>query len=556
MVDAANRRSPAMTTFAEIRALDAEHGMQTYGRLPVAFVRGEGTKLWDSEGSEYLDFLGGLAVTVAGARAPGGRRRDRRAGAHAAARVEPLLQRRGSRRLAARLDALLRWRRPGVLRQLGRRGQRVRDQAGAPVRPGQRRPRSASTCSRRGARSTAARSPRSPRPASPRSRRRSSRCPPGSGTSAFADLDALAAAMDERVCAVMLEPIQGEGGVQPSPPGYLEGVRRSATSGRPCSWSTRCRPGSGRTGRWFGFEHAAACGPTSSPWPRPSATACPSARAGPAPTVATAFRPGDHAIDVRRPAARGARRARRCSTSWNRSTRRHARRAAGAPARARRCSTCPASPTVRGVGLLLAAELDPGMEAGPVAAACLEAGLVVNAVTPTALRFAPPLLVTDDEIDAAVAILAAGAGRGRCPREHAPELPRGRRPRPGGVRRMLDAAGRWKADPSLGPAPARRAGRGAAVREAVGADPRRRPRWPSWASAAIPSTCGPRRSASTSREIGGGRRPHLRRVLRGDRGPGVRPRHARARWRRVVDVPIVNLLSDRAHPVPGAWPTS
>ena len=41
----------------------------------------------------------------------------------------------------------------------------------------------------------------------------------------------------------------------------------------------------------------------------------------------------------------------------------------------------------------------------PVAAACLERGLVVNDVTPTALRFAPPLTVSDDEIDEAVAIV-------------------------------------------------------------------------------------------------------------------------------------------------------
>jgi acetylornithine aminotransferase len=60
---------------------------------------------------------------------------------------------------------------------------------------------------------------------------------------------------------------------------------------------------------------------------------------------------------------------------------------------------------VRGVGLLIAAELADGHDAGRVASACLDAGLVVNAVTPTALRLAPSLLVTDDEIDAAVAIL-------------------------------------------------------------------------------------------------------------------------------------------------------
>jgi len=50
----------------ELQALDAQNVMQTYGRLPVAFVRGEGTKLWDSEGNEYLDFLSGLAVTSLG----------------------------------------------------------------------------------------------------------------------------------------------------------------------------------------------------------------------------------------------------------------------------------------------------------------------------------------------------------------------------------------------------------------------------------------------------------------------------------------------------------
>jgi acetylornithine/succinyldiaminopimelate/putrescine aminotransferase len=60
---------------------------------------------------------------------------------------------------------------------------------------------------------------------------------------------------------------------------------------------------------------------------------------------------------------------------------------------------------VRGLGLLVAAELEEGKEAGRVAAAALDAGLVVNAVTPTALRLAPSLLVSEDEIDRAVAIL-------------------------------------------------------------------------------------------------------------------------------------------------------
>ena len=61
---------------------------------------------------------------------------------------------------------------------------------------------------------------------------------------------------------------------------------------------------------------------------------------------------------------------------------------------------------VRGQGLLLAAELTPGIDAKAVYTLLLERGLVTNAVTPTALRLAPPLTVTLDEIDEAVDIIA------------------------------------------------------------------------------------------------------------------------------------------------------
>jgi len=61
--------------------------------------------------------------------------------------------------------------------------------------------------------------------------------------------------------------------------------------------------------------------------------------------------------------------------------------------------------SVRGLGLLLAAELEAPGTARDVAARALGAGLVVNAVTESALRFEPSLLVGDDEIDEAVAIL-------------------------------------------------------------------------------------------------------------------------------------------------------
>jgi acetylornithine/N-succinyldiaminopimelate aminotransferase len=60
---------------------------------------------------------------------------------------------------------------------------------------------------------------------------------------------------------------------------------------------------------------------------------------------------------------------------------------------------------VRGAGLLIAIELAPGADAPALARTCLDRGLVVNAVTPTALRIAPSLLVTETECDRAVAII-------------------------------------------------------------------------------------------------------------------------------------------------------
>jgi acetylornithine/N-succinyldiaminopimelate aminotransferase len=53
-------------TLAELQSLDRDAVMATYARHPVEFVRGEGTRLWDDEGNEYLDFLAGISVAQLG----------------------------------------------------------------------------------------------------------------------------------------------------------------------------------------------------------------------------------------------------------------------------------------------------------------------------------------------------------------------------------------------------------------------------------------------------------------------------------------------------------
>jgi acetylornithine/N-succinyldiaminopimelate aminotransferase len=118
--------------------------------------------------------------------------------------------------------------------------------------------------------------------------------------------------------------------------------------------------------------------------------------------VADAFEPGDHATTFGgQPLATAA--ARAVLAVMERED---------VPARARQAgkrladglATLPGVTGVRGLGLLLAAELDR-RDARQVARDALGAGLVVNGVSPTALRLAPNLLVTDEEVDEALALL-------------------------------------------------------------------------------------------------------------------------------------------------------
>jgi acetylornithine/succinyldiaminopimelate/putrescine aminotransferase len=201
---------------------------------------------------------------------------------------------------------------------------------------------------------------------------------------------------------VLLEVVQGEGGVQPASAAYLEGARRLCDERGALLMVDEVQTGLGRTGRWFAFQHvgvepdvvtmAKALGngvPIGACWARAD--------------VAAAFEPGDHATTFGgQPLATAAARAVLAVMEEEdvpaRATAAGARLAAALEA-------LPGVTSVRGLGLLLAAELGPGGDAKAVAAAALAAGLVVNAVSPTAIRVAPSLLVSDEEVDLAASIL-------------------------------------------------------------------------------------------------------------------------------------------------------
>ncbi len=369
--------------------------MNTYPAPAVTFVRGQGSRLWDDRGREYLDFLSGLAVTSLGHAHPA-------VAAALAGQAEQLLHvsnlygTEPGPAVAATLDRLVGgggrvfFANSGaeaneaaikLARKWGGHGRHVVVSA-----YGSFHGRTLATLHATG---------------QPQKHEAFQPLPEGFRHVAWDDLEALEAAIDPTVAAVLLEPVQGEGGVNPATTAYFRGVRQICDERGVLFMVDEVQTGLGRTGRWFGFQHfgvlpdvvtmAKALGngvPIGACWARDD--------------VAAAFVPGDHATTYGgQPLAASAARAVL-----------EVMEAEDVPGRATRAGALLTSRLldldgvieVRGLGLLLAAELSAPV-AKDVAARALDAGLVINAVTEQALRLAPSLLVTDDDIEEAVGIL-------------------------------------------------------------------------------------------------------------------------------------------------------
>jgi acetylornithine/N-succinyldiaminopimelate aminotransferase len=372
--------------------------MDTYPPAPVTFVRGEGAWLWDVEGTRYLDFVSGLAVTSLGHAHP-----EVAAAVCEQARtlvhVSNLFGTTVGPEVAATLDRLLDAR-PGRV-FFCNSGAEANECAIKLARrwagPGRHVIVSAygSFHGRTLATLHATGQPQKHEPFQP--------LPEGFRHVAWDDLDALAAALDASVvAAVLLEPVQGEGGVQVATSAYFQGVRQLCDERGCLLMVDEVQTGLARTGRWFGFQHLGVA-PDVVTMAKALGNGVPIGACWARDDVAAAFVPGDHATTFGgQPLATAA--ARAVLAVMEREDAPH-RAAAAGERLAKGLESMPAVRAVRGRGLLLAAELD-GRPSADVAASALQAGLLLNAVTPTALRLVPPLLVTDEEIDEALAILA------------------------------------------------------------------------------------------------------------------------------------------------------
>jgi predicted acetylornithine/succinylornithine family transaminase len=371
------------------------HLMPTYAEPPVTFVRGEGTRLYDDAGKEYLDFLSGLAVTSLGHAHPKVAAAIAQQ-ANTLSHVSNLFGNEVGPSVAATLDELVGGGGQVFFSNSGAEANecaiKLARLAGGPGKHvvisafGSFHGRTLATLHATG---------------QPAKHEKFQPLPDGFVHAAAFDLDDVARLMDASTAAVLIEVVQGEGGVHPAPDGYVRDLRALCDERGVLLIVDEVQTGLGRTGEWFAFQHsdvrpdivtvAKALGngmPIGACWARGE--------------VASVFEPGDHGSTYGgQPLAASAARATLDELI-----------AIDAPACARRAGArladglaqTPGVSAVRGLGLLLGAEL-AAANAKAVNKALLDAGLVVNAVTETALRFAPPLNVSDDDIDAALAIL-------------------------------------------------------------------------------------------------------------------------------------------------------
>ena len=225
--------------------------MRTYKRAPVDFVRGEGALLWDADGKEYLDFLTGISVCSLGHCHPAVVAAVQRAGRPADARLQPLLHRADG--AAGRAALGVEPRRPRLLRQLRHRGQRVRDQGRPQARPRPRHRRAGDRQLRGRLPRPQLRRPGGDARGSPATRRWG-RCCPASARCRATTPPPCARRSASSTAAVLIEPIQGEAGVQPISDEALLAARQACDEAGALLILDEIQTGMGRTGSLWAYE--------------------------------------------------------------------------------------------------------------------------------------------------------------------------------------------------------------------------------------------------------------------------------------------------------------
>ena len=389
---------------ADIVALAAANEIGVYARQPVAFVRGRGCELWDADGRRYLDFFAGLAVTNLG---------------HCHPAVVQAIQAQAERLLhvsnhyhtvpATELTALLCRHSFAERVFLCNSGAEANEAAlklarrwGAD-RGGGRYDILSTTGSFHGrtfATLTATGQEKYQRGFQP--------LLPGIRLVPYDDLAAMAAAVRDETVAILVEPIQGEGGVVVPRPDYLPGLRELADRRNLLLILDEVQCGLGRTGRLFAYEHTGIT---------PDIMTLAKALGGGVPIgamctterIAAAFTPGAHGTTFGGNPVACAAGVAALAALADPALLEHTREI-GQYFRSRLEALRGRGgiEQIRGLGLMLGAVLDrPG---APVVDRCREDGLLINCTADRVLRFLPPLVVTRAQVDEGFAVLERALG--------------------------------------------------------------------------------------------------------------------------------------------------
>jgi acetylornithine/N-succinyldiaminopimelate aminotransferase len=354
--------------------------MPTYARADVTFVEGEGCWLTDSDGRRYLDFAAGIAVVALGHRHPAPlaaaqAQLDRLWHVSNLYWTEPMAQ------LADLLCARL----GGAQAFFCNSGAEAVETAIKYARKATGKPGIVSLESSFHGRTTGALAATG----QPAKRERFEPLLPGVRFAQLNDTASLEAAVGSDTGLILIEPVQGEGGVNPAEPGFLAAAAALAEEHGALLCLDEVQTGVGRAGTFFAFERSGV---------KPHLVTLAKGLANGLPIGAMlatgdAFEPGDHASTfggnpVVCAAACAVVEAVDEELLHN--------------VRERGAQLAEALP-VRGAGLLLGLETDG--PAADVVAACLDAGLLVTSAGPTTLRLSPPLTVSPDEVAQAISIL-------------------------------------------------------------------------------------------------------------------------------------------------------
>ena len=375
---------------------------QNYRRAPLAFARGVGCRLWDTEGREYLDLLAGIATCSLG---------------HAHPRLVRAIQEQAARCLhVSNLFRIPEQEEAGRLLVEASGGMFTRaffcnsgtEANEAAIKLARRwgsaaEPRRYKVISAHNAfhgRTLGALAATG----TPAYRVGFEPLPEGFVQVPFDDLAALSEAVDEQTCAVLLEGIQGEAGVIPASPGYLAGVEALCRERGALLVLDEIQTGVGRLGKPYGFQHFGIV---------PDAITLAKGLGGGVPVgavlareeVAAALVPGSHGATFGgNPLAMAAviavQRALVEEGLLDNATARGEQLRAGLEAISTRTGTIT---QVRGDGLMVA--IETASPAAAIADRCREIGLIVHAVRATSIRLLPPLVIRAEEVSRGLGLL-------------------------------------------------------------------------------------------------------------------------------------------------------